>query len=202
MIVAKRKPKPVADGRTFDSLDEVEFYWWCVEAREFGLLESFRCQSPCFTLSHAVTVEQERFGKTGNPIASRQKTLLREATYTADFQLSFSVPDMAADCGFHDVNDQPFLVDVKPAFDRDQSRERKFSVLQKWVYQCEGAYVHPVVPVEFFAKMWCPEKARFTPTGKVRNSARYNDLPTLKNWLQKIANKCEKMHSAELNKLP
>lgn len=178
----KRKPKPVVDGITFDSQDEVELYWWCVEARQIGLLTDFRYQFPTYQLSEAVKVEVPRVGKSGQPLKPGERTLFRETTYTSDFCLTFRQSSAIARCGLRHFKSQDVLIDVKPAFERVHARSRVFSLLQKWVYQMHGHYVQSVVPVELFAATWCPARAFLTSTGRLRNSKAYNGLRTLQQW--------------------
>jgi hypothetical protein len=182
--MAKRKQKPIANGIEFDSQDEVEFYWWCCEAIEHGILDQFRCQFPTFELAPSVTRSVPQVGKNGRAIAPKVTTILREVTYTADFELSFFPGVEPKDLGFELFGLGKVLVDVKPAFERDQSRQRKFSVLQKWVWKEHQRFVQPIVPIELFRKTWCPARAFFTPTGKPRNSKQYSELKTIGDALK------------------
>ena len=183
--MAKRRPKPTYDGLTFDSQDEIEFYWWCQEALEAGVLSGFRYQHPKLELSPKYYKTEKRFGVKGQELKPKTTTLIREATYTADFELNFASRELAARCGFLVANERRALVDVKPVFEIQQSRAAKFTVLQKWVFDKHKRYVYPVVPVDFFGGCWCPAKALLTQAGKVRKSKKYTGLPSLVDWQTK-----------------
>jgi len=180
--MAKRKPKPVYNGITFDSQDEVEFYWWCGEAVEIGVLLEFRYQHPTYCLAAEVKLERKRYGVRGQEIKPKVTTLFQEATYTADFELRFSDPSSAVECGFRTFESQPVLVDVKPAFERVHARSQVFALNQKLVYSIHGDYVEPVVPVKLFARTWCPRLALVTKAGKPRNNKNYHESPTVAEW--------------------
>jgi len=178
ITVAKRKSKPTYNGLVFDSGEEVEFYQWCEEALVAGVLLDFRCQYTTWPLAESAKLVKPRFGAKGQPLKPSTRTLLREVTYTADFTL-WTQPGRLP---LESVTPGIYYVDVKPAYERDQARQRKFSVLQKWVFSQYGRYVEPVVPIKWFKKTWCPDKARLSPVQqKVRSG--YKDLPTLSDFL-------------------
>ena len=74
--MAKKKSKPTYNDIEFDSKEEREFFWWCEEARELGILTQFRYQHPTYTLSETVKTETPRFGARGQSIKPSVRTLL------------------------------------------------------------------------------------------------------------------------------
>lgn len=137
------------NGIQFDSPEEREFYWWCEEALDIGLIWSFEFHPKQIELSLPVKV-----GK---------KSLLRAHTYTPDYLL-YSEGTLSPLYPTTEL----IYVDVKGGFSL-YNNHREFSVNQKWIYQKHGVYVNKVVPETFFKQMWVPEKARLTPkTGQIR----------------------------------
>lgn len=178
------KPSIVFDGKTFDSQEELEFYWWCQEAEEDGLLRSFEYHSETFELAPKASIIVERRLKTKTK--SVEKHLLREHVYTPDFRLMFShglfvrglVRALKAGC-LQDVLVGDLLkdgrtyevwVDVKGGFSIYHD-DKSFSINVKWVWHQHKVFINKVVPAKFFSTFWVPERARYTSKTKKLKSA-------------------------------
>ena len=164
--------KPEYNGITFDSPDEVELYHWAEEALDCKLITNFDYQRPTWQLSDPVIEVIPQFGKRGQPIKDKTRTVLQGSTYTADFH-------------FHGIVDflpiSEFL-DVKPKFSVRNDTARLFSLHRKWLYQRYNVLVHSVVPFELFQKTWAPELARLTPV-KRQPRKQYAALPTVQEFV-------------------
>jgi hypothetical protein len=153
--------KPTYNEIQFDSPEEREFYWWCEEAIDIGVIWSYEYHPEPIELSLPVKV-----GK---------RSLLRSHSYTPDYLL------------YAEGTIDPFYpktgliyVDVKGGFSL-YNNHREFSINQKWIYQKHGTYINKVVPEKFFKKMWVPEKARLTEkTQKVRK--KYEECRTVEEF--------------------
>jgi len=158
--MAKKRNRPEYFGIEFDSLEELEFFWWCEEAHMHGLIEEFKYQHPTFELTPKVTEEIEQFGKKGQPIKPKTRTVLQGSTYTCDFWLRGIADSMSM---------IPEYIDIKPKFERDQSRARLFSLTRKFVYFRHGVLVEARTLDELFTATWAPARAKVTPkTNKSR----------------------------------
>lgn len=156
---------------TFDSPDELEMYWWCQEALEYGVIEGFDYQGPTVQLAEPVIETIERFGAKGQKIKPKTKVVMQGATYTCDFTIQGGSSVLPGQ-----------YIDVKPKFTRRDSDAAKFSVIRKWVYQKHGIIVHPLVPFDLFKKTFSPARARITPKQK-KPRAGYCELPTVKEYI-------------------
>ena len=160
--------KPEYNGITFDSPDELELYWWCEEAMEHDLIEGFTYQKPTWELAEKLTKTIPQLGKQGQPIKPKTRVILKEATYTVDFQI-WGAKD------FVPINE---FIDVKPKFTKRTSDARLFELKRKWLYQRHKILVYSLVPWDLFCVTFAPAKARVTPK-KREPRKHYCDLPTV-----------------------
>lgn len=171
-------PKIEYDNIDFDSVEELEFYHWCVEAKNKGIILGFIYQPPSYTLSTKKTYTVPKQLKT--KIRYDEKTLLRPHVYTADFML-YSEPGTNMDKFPNYIfigSGGEILIDVKGTFNM-YGGDRELSINQKWLYDKFDIYVNKVVPEKLFKATWVPEKVRYTPkTGKLRK--KYEGCLTIK----------------------
>jgi hypothetical protein len=177
------KKQITSDGVVFASEEELHFYHWCVESIAKNFVTAFTYQSPTFSLAKAVVELVPRVGVRGKMLAPRKQTVLRECTYTADFSVTFKSIEIAQMLGFTSTTE---VIDVKPAFERSQSRASKFSVLRKWVYKDHEVLVIPIVPQQLFAQTWTPAAALVTSTGRRRSGKAVENAITIEAFCKRL----------------
>lgn len=166
-------------GVEYANDDEIAMAQWCEEAKEKGLLLAWDYQ--CTTWELSPKIRRPRLIK-GKPKAV---LLLRECTYTADFMLYFWDQKIATLCGFtHPGFD--LYIDIKPAFERQEARQAKFAVVQKWMYAKHGIYVYPVVPIELLKRTFLPRAQMISPTGKVRKVKAHVGMRTIEEFMTQL----------------
>ena len=177
----KQKPKITYNEIKFDSKEELEFYWWCEEAKEHGIIKDFIYHdfNP-IVLSEKTTYYVEKKLKTKTKVI--EKTVFREHSYKHDFEIELfeGVNNI-----FKTIHNKRYaFIDVKGTFQQNDG-QRSFSINQKWVYAKLGIYIEKIIPKEFFKKTWVPEKARYTPkTKKLRTT--YAGYKTIDDYLEVI----------------
>jgi len=173
--VAKRRNRPTYFGIEFDSPEELEFYWWCEEAHDRKLIQDFSYQHPTWELTPKATEEVQRVSeKTGKQLKPKTRTIVQAATYTCDFWLKGLADSMSG---------IPEFIDIKPKFERDQSRARLFSLTRKFVYYRHGVLVEAKTLDELFTATWAPTRATVTPkTGKPRKP--YQKYKTVQDFIR------------------
>ena len=151
----------VVDGYNFDSNEELDFYYWVLEAKDYGFIDDFIYQPPSFVLYPGYKNEKGKF-------------IIREHIYTADFKIQFSDKwiQFRKDNNikvFDKFDEKTTFIDVKGGFNRFGG-DRGFSINLKWVFAKYGIYIWKIKPFEFFhKKTWLPKKSICTrKTGKVR----------------------------------
>lgn len=163
------KNKYICDGIEFKSEEELEFYHWLVEAKDYGFVKEFSYEPKSYDLSPKQTIEVEKKLKTKTKIV--EKHLFHPHEYTPDFiftpdekwSLLEGKDKLIASSG-------EFVIDVKGTFQKHDG-SRSFSINQKWVYDKHGVYVNKLIPKKFFKLTWVPEKCRFTPKqGKLKTA--------------------------------
>ncbi len=149
----------------YDSDEEVYFSWWILELIEFGYIKEYKRQYPTFKLFTKVEYEIIKALKTKQKIVKRE--LLKPATYTCDYYIEWNrkahglfiktLPTIEGKKPILFCQGQyESFIDVKPAFERHQSRQAKFSLLQKVVWDKHKVYVQPVVYQTLFKQTFTP----------------------------------------------
>lgn len=166
----KKKQKPAYNGITFDSTEEIEFYQWCEEAKNAGLILDFVYQPEKYILSN------KRVELTG-------ELILNPHVYTADFQIyrSSGVFDSVLKKSFIGSSVQFFMIDIK-GFASLYDDGRTFKINQKWMYDKYGVYVNKVIPEEFFNETWVPVQARYTAKTK-KEKKKYLKFRSINDFL-------------------
>lgn len=168
-----KKQKPAYAGIEFDSAEEIEFFQWLEEAREYGLVKEWVYHPEPILLSPPQFYPEEVRMKTKSKTV--QRSLLKKHTYQADFMLTMDP--------FGEDREQRFLMEQFPmAFRFSETclidvkgkvitkyrspNDAIFSVNRKWMYAKYGLYVEKVVPEDLFKRTWLPEKAKYTAVKK------------------------------------
>jgi len=170
-----KKQKPIYNGIEFDSPEEIEFYQWCEEAVENNIISSFVYHPNPYILSEQVTYTKTKVLKT--KIKEIKAELLKPHVYTPDFWVIGVKRPIFKDSVFYYKT-----IDVKGSFSRFND-DKSFSINQKWMYQKHGIYVEKIIPEKFFRETWVPQKARYTPAGKLKK--KYIGYKTINEYLKK-----------------
>ena len=174
-----KKRKHTYNGVEFDSNEEIEFYLWCEEAYEAGIITHFTYQPQAFILSERASVYEIKKLKTKKKFVD--KFLFHPHKYTPDFEI------VAKEIKALTKTSMFYYVDVKGGFSI-YNNHREFSINQKWVYDKFGHYINKVEPLKFFGKTWVPELARYTKTRKDLKKCYigYNTIEDIKNDTKQI----------------
>lgn len=165
----KSKKTYNCDGYEFKSQEELEFYHWLCEAKEYGFIENFAYEPKSYDLSPKQTIKVVKKLKTKEKIV--EKHLFHPHEYTPDFIFTIGEkwPLLKGKDKLVDSNDG-MVIDVKGTFQQHDG-SRSFSINQKWVYEKYGIYVNKLIPKKFFKITWVPEKCRYTPKqGKLKSA--------------------------------
>ena len=166
-----------ADGRNFDSREEIDFYYWLLEARSAGLIRAWSYQPHTFELAPKVTVKREIILKTKTKI--EESHLLHPCVYTPDFALIPGDRFHLISPYFH-RNRESAWIDVKGTYSLHNDAV-KFSLLQKWMFQKFGVYVNKIIPVTLFEKTFVPRRSAYNKNGTLRSC--YTNCRTLSAFL-------------------
>ena len=196
--MGKNKKSKIAEysGITFDSNEELIFFYWLEEAIYRGFIKYYVYQPDSYILSDDIfkvvlVIKKKKIKK--EIITSLEmvnKKIINGHIYSPDFKIEFS--DLFLDyyknkfysswsSVFKNIDDLGIcIIDIKGTFARNGG-ERSFSINQKWVYQKYGVYINKIVPVDLFKNLWCPEKARYSPKKKLvvekfKNFKNINDI--------------------------
>lgn len=171
----KRKKKQifVIDPETkteieLDSVEELQFFHWLVNAKRLGIVKSFSYHPEKFLLTEKVSYVPVF----GNP-KQKEKFLLREHSYTADFKFilagkygeALSKAFMLSESNRLESGDFEIYVDTKGTF-MIGGTDRSFSINQKLVWEKYHVYVNKVVSKLFLQKYGCPAECKVTPKTK------------------------------------
>ena len=164
----KGAAKPVYNGITFDSIDEVGTYMWLEECLENDLITGFFFHPPSIVITDPVkelktTMQTNRKGISKE--VSKEVTLLRESSYTADFWVD-GVHDSLKDV--LSTKDGIAWIDTKGKWSaKGGGKDGKyFSLLKKVVYMLHGIYINTFVCEDVFKKTFVPEKYKLTEKTK------------------------------------
>lgn len=163
------------NGIDFDSKEEVDFQKWIEEGISAGLIDQYKYKPENWNLIDPVKIQIRKELKT--KIKFVDKNLLRELTYEPDFKIIFndifwetfgdSVLFRAKKIDDIILNSQNVFIDVKGIYNQ-QDAHRRFSVIQKVVFDKLGIYVNKVVPQSFFKMTWVPEDVAYMANRKIR----------------------------------
>lgn len=174
-----------------DSKEELEFYEWCIEGYNNGLL-NYIYHPQTFILSEEF--RYDKIVKLKNKEKIVNKKLLGEHVYTPDFliELNDKFCELFADSKMFmtiekDINkfkEFPLkcYIDIKGSFQRFDGA-RSFSINQKWMWSKYSIYINKIVPEKLFKETWVPYNATLTPkTKQIRE--KYKDLRLITDILK------------------
>jgi hypothetical protein len=163
----KEKPKIIHDSIEFKSYEELDFYFWCVEAKNYQIISDFKYNAETYLLSPKQTLSVEKKLKTKTNIVD--KHLFHEHVYTPDFHIFKGkrwnvLEDKHGLLALHGYNNE-FIIDTKGTFQKHDG-SRSFSINQKWMYEKYRIYINKIIPEKFFKLTWLPESCRLTQKTK------------------------------------
>ena len=164
----KGTAKPEKYGITFDSVDEVWFYEWCLDAQKSGLIKNF-IYHPESVLVFPDYVE-------------RKKIVLRKCSYTPDFILE-DVGDKLKPL-FRESIDKRVWVDVKGAYVGLHGDLKHFILMTKVLWHIKHIFINKVIVKEICSKTFVPESIRYTEkTHKIASA--FKDCISLEKFINK-----------------
>lgn len=179
----KGAEKPIYDGITFDSIDEVHFYIYLKTLKKNKLIEDFTFHPDSILVFPPYTeqiVETKQL-KTKVKQVIKEKTVLHEATYTTDFIIK-GLSDVMKPY-FRISSDGTYWCDVKGHWSGSHGGDAKhFSFLVKALWYLKRIFVNKVVVRDLCAKTFVPDEIRYTKTGK--ESKIFKGCKTLKEFLK------------------
>lgn len=166
-MTTKSKKKKIyeANGIIFDSNEELEFYYWLVEAVNDMFIAGFIYHPFTFELAKKKTYQVEVTNKRGT--RTLEKHLLNNCEYTPDFKITPGRYFSALKTGWHIASDNNYWIDTKGTFARFNDA-RYFSVMQKWMYDATGIYINKVIPKLLFKKTFVPAAVAYNLNGSRR----------------------------------
>lgn len=178
--MAKNKKSQIEyDGIIFDSNEELEFYHWCVEAKEYKIISDFKYNCETYQLSPKQTTIETKYLKTKTKEV--EKHLFHEHVYSPDFHLfkgeRWGVLENTGLLSLHSFKNE-FVIDIKGSFQLHDG-SRSFSINQKWMFEKYHIYINKVIPEKFFNLTWLPEKCKLSPKKK-QIRKKYDGIPTLR----------------------
>ena len=189
-----QKIKPLYNGITFDSKEEVYFAWYLDELKEKGYVNSWHYHPKQFDLTmgfyYYVTEQKKRGGE-----KTTAYTLAQPQTYTPDFMIVWNASGVNKFCKslidlsdsiysadkpvlkqFFWCQDKPYTmttyVDVKPMFNKRNSDAAIFSLKRALMLQMHHTHVQKVVIQDCFAKTFTPQ--RFLTCNVSKNKRKIN----------------------------
>ena len=177
-IIGKKKPY-LYDGIEHASKEEIYFRWYLDDLKSAGIVISFEFQPRAWVLSDGQKVDVLLKGKTV------KRVLFKPKTYTPDYFILFNGKHSAVAAFYEDLEKQPltgkpavipFLgkwfccsVDIKPKFEKQNSKKAVFTLKQAWVWQLYKIYVAPVIYQKLFEQTFTPDRFLLTDkSGKFR----------------------------------
>jgi hypothetical protein len=147
------KQKLKVDGIQFDSLDEVLFYRWCIEAHTHGYIKDLAWNCIPYELSRRTNKINDK---------GKEKMLQKEITYKPDFAFFSMYPEIDNALEFPvDYNKRSLLYfDVKGSSQKNMRSKSTsattFPIKRAWLYQQTRIWVNKVLVDEWFKMLWCP----------------------------------------------
>jgi hypothetical protein len=170
---------PEYNGVRFDSEEELHFVYWLEDMNI-----PYEYHPEPLILSEPVYTYESKQLKTKTKVV--RKTLLRACTYGADFKVRLDDIDMntyRVSGWWPDADVNYIYIDIKGKFGANSQDGAKFSIVQKWTYQRHGIYVNKVIPEDLFNITFCPDRCRYTKTGKPKKA--YSKCKTLKEYKER-----------------
>lgn len=154
----------------FDSKEQIQFYKWLQQCKQYKLINSWEYHPQSMLLSE--------------PYQCNNKKVLREHKYTPDFifQINDKYKNNPLFHYFKYHKNNKVYVDVKGSFNRYHSITQ-FSINQKWIAQKYDIYIYKIQIDKLFKNTFVPHECRFTEkTYKPRT--KYNKYKTIQQYIQ------------------
>ena len=164
----KGTKKPEKYGITFDSVDELWFYEYCLDAKKAGLLKEF--------IYHPEAIELFP------SFIEKKKTVLHKCSYTADFILIGI--DKRLKPYFRKSNDERYWVDVKGAYVGLHGDLKAFMIITKALWYLKQIFINKIIMKELCKKTFVPEAIKYTEKKK-QICAAFKDCGSLEAFLRK-----------------
>lgn len=200
-----KKSKFNADGYSFDSLEEIEFYFFLRDALKLKLITEYVYQPDSLVICPKATITQKIPYKRKSGYKTITSTLYSEAKYTPDFKFK------ATDKLFHyfpqfknllrETEGKWFYIDVKGAYNR-YGGDRQFSLHRKLVFHLFQIHINKVIPQLFFQKLGAaPDDVRWMKNRKVPTLKKaYIATPSLEEVVNDPTNKTtDNIEEKEIN---
>lgn len=184
---------------TFDSKEEVYFYWYAKDLMNAGLVDKITYSPEPYQLFHDIQIPINNIDKKGRHTV-KNKTILDGMIYTPDFELSFkfeALERLIFDIGglcygklppffSHFTGSHKAMFEVKPSFDQN-NMSREFKIKQKIVYNKYNIYVNLVKVPDIFEKTFVPERYFYTDKDcSERKLSAIKHVRTLAEYLETI----------------
>jgi hypothetical protein len=151
-----------------DSKEELQFYYWLIDAEKLGIVKSWEYHPDSFLL----TEKTNYIPLFDNP-KGKEKFLMHEHVYTADFKFvlageygeALHKAFLLMESNRLSSGDFEIYVDTKGTF-MIGGTDRAFSINKKLVWEKYGIYVNKVVTKLFLQKYGCPAACKITPKTK------------------------------------
>ena len=158
------------EGIEFDSQEEVQFYIFLRDLKQYGYVKHFTYHPDPFLITPSVHKDIQTFSKSGKPVV-KTKTIFRQHSYTADFKVQVDLekflPLVNQKINLL-INGDTFFVDTKGSFN-NYGGDRLFSIHQKLVYDKFKEFINKIVPSDFFVKIgYVPDELRWNKNRKVK----------------------------------
>lgn len=163
----KKKEEIYYNDIQLDSKEELDFCYWCEEAKEHGFLQQWEIHKTPYLLTPKKTMKIEKRLKTKVKIV--EKHLLYEHVVKADFAI-LTTELFETTFPKHGLIstglDNIYVIDTKGSFEMHDG-SRSFSINQKVLYHIHGVFMNKVIASgnnakNWFIKTWVPMKTRLT----------------------------------------
>lgn len=172
----------------FDSEEEREFYFWCKDACDLGIIDDFVYHPESIKLSPKIEgVIPKKYRRDDGSIYVKKTrgVLAREHIYTPDYIIT-STHELLPLVGIKKLRGYSYYIDIKGGWNI-HNNHREFSINQKWVYQVAKIYVNKVDPKEFFQLTFCPTALTLTEKTK-KPRAKFKGCRTTADIAEHIKN--------------
>ena len=193
----KAKKQPIIeDGITFDSNEELYFYWWAKELQKEGYIDTIEMQPKAFELSSKTVVQHTKpMKKTADKILDH--TLVNEHVYTADALIKWNEKALGIFCFVfppavpHEKQTYRLFTcdsllysyfEVKPIFDQN-NMTRLVKINIKWVLKDFGILVNMFIPETIFNTYFTPQRFIFQTKAKGERKIKYKNIVMLNEFL-------------------
>jgi hypothetical protein len=173
-------PKYYIDFKEFDSLEEICFYQWCVEAKSAGYIYNYEYHNISYEITPKQTYNEEVKLKTKTKYIT--KHLLHPHIVTPDFVIYPTDKFNKFKHGLFSLTDN-YVIDIKGGFQQNDG-SRAFSINQKLVYDKYKVYTNKVEisgkSNDFFLRTWLPYRNCFQLKEKLYKKDMTKRKPYLK----------------------